>query len=765
MMKSLVWKESCIVWPFVAALAVLTMALYGAASRLEGANSAYWAILILMPNLMALGLPLLQVSQEEESGTLRWQRGLPIPWQSAGLSKVLVGHVAWIVGWVFTAGFDQLCRTMGGVAMRQSELLMQSTVDEQWIELTRLVTFSWLLLGLGYACACLTRTAARSLVLLIIAAIVFAFVSEGCVNWGGTGYFDKNWLGNRELSLGLAIVNATAAFVAFLMAAYWMRRKWLGSRSGWFGIEVHRTPSRTGILPTSAEIATAYRPPSFLYVQAPTRFRALLWQSVRQALGGLSIVSLLLLISILSYLVISPRNSAPWATLQLTLAMIVAGINTFGADGYRVPQKFFPEHGISTFSVWWSRLLVTLIAAACILIVHVFGIMFLWDHINGREVLGAVLVMLVALVVSIVIGMFARHAIVSYLLAAAVVLLVSFYGTFLYGCYPNYMWTGVAALGLMIVLTLPLCRLWSNGERDRRFILSAVGYGLCAVMLSILPILIHREWQSPAYDSVWHSQTLIEAQQAKVEGPIPKRYLYVSGHRSKPGMGVLNFSQQEILFLKDGFDTSDEEPMVFLAWRPNSWVEHFFGTVETQEDDSAYQGMGFGSRREFYANLVELGVGSIERTSLTNVTLFESDDIDLMETLLEQKLKGPVAIEILGDEVCEGFLSRLRTPEQKREQRRKALLHTWLTVQETQDISPFYNSYYMSTSVVHPFRFFLPWEDTFLVRRLDAAVRLSLQQLDSGRVLGPQDNAIRREAWEKMRIGDFTSKLWPTQNW
>ncbi len=765
MNKSLLWKEFYIVWPFVAALAVMAMMLFGASSFLTEAKTAQGLIFILIPNLVALGLPLLQVSQEEENGTLRWQRGLPISWHSAAFNKCLVGHVGWIFGWCFTVGCDQIGRALRAVDFRHSELLLYSPVSYPEIEYARYLTFSWLLLGIGYACAWTTKTAAKSLMLLVLATIAFTIVSEECVNWTLSKFFEGHLYGTPQLSLGFVFFNAATAMFAFVIAALMMRRRWLGGRWSWFGLEIHRASDRTPPMSSSTEVSAAYQPPAFLWIHSPSQFRALLWHAFRQASGGLLIAGLLSLTSLISYVFFDQRNVAPWVMLQGILAVIVIGVNTFGADGYKLPQKFYSEHGVSGFAVWSTRLLVTLGAFTCILAVHWFEIVVFADFIQGEESIAAVYALLIALVVSLVIGMFARHAIVSYLLCAAVALLVFIYSGFLYSCYPIALWTGAAALASMTLLTLPLCRIWLQGERGRRLILAATGFAVASIAVSIVPILLYREWQSPASDPKWRSQMMVDAQREAQTQPMQKQFVYLNGFRLTQSSNILRFTEQESALLKSAFEPSAAESIAYYLYSPSSWFAQLSSIVEANSADEVYKEMGFGSQREFYRNLIELGIGSIERTSLANMSLAESDDLDLLEIMLASKLKQAETISILGSEECEKFISRLRTPEQKRTQRRKALLKTWLdTSEENGGLDIFYSRTFPSESAVR-MRLILPWEITFLHRRLDGAVRLSLQQLESGHELEPQQNALRREAWDKMETASTPGGHWPTQYW
>ena len=85
--------------------------------------------LFLMPNLMALGAPVMLIGTEQENGTLDWLRSLPLHWRDVFVSKVVTALAAtlliwglasltlWMtVGWTLGRDpFSEDIRSVGGV--------------------------------------------------------------------------------------------------------------------------------------------------------------------------------------------------------------------------------------------------------------------------------------------------------------------------------------------------------------------------------------------------------------------------------------------------------------------------------------------------------------------------------------------------------------------------------------------------------------------------------------------------------------------------
>ncbi len=109
--QRLVWKDlvtirplllaiglSIVAMPFIAALAKV-------ASDDSGSSAVVWSIMlwILLPNLMAIGLPPMLIGTEEETGTLGWLRTLPIRWQTIADSKFVTAALCTLAAWLLAS--------------------------------------------------------------------------------------------------------------------------------------------------------------------------------------------------------------------------------------------------------------------------------------------------------------------------------------------------------------------------------------------------------------------------------------------------------------------------------------------------------------------------------------------------------------------------------------------------------------------------------------------------------------------------------------
>ncbi|MFK8112777.1 MAG: ABC transporter permease, partial [Rubripirellula sp.] len=196
MMKHLLWKDARALQPLVVAIVIcitaINLLLWLITSGEPNSSSSeglFVVIWILMPNLAALGAPAILVGGEEEKGTLRWLRTLPVHWSKVANAKLLVSIGAIALVWV-TASLALLVARLRfslditGNGFTFFHLSEGSAYTDSVLSLgglTYLMFFNLLLLLLGFVTAYSFRSPLTAL-LAVIPAIVLTTVAFGAAS-------------------------------------------------------------------------------------------------------------------------------------------------------------------------------------------------------------------------------------------------------------------------------------------------------------------------------------------------------------------------------------------------------------------------------------------------------------------------------------------------------------------------------------------------------------------------------------------------------
>jgi ABC-type transport system involved in multi-copper enzyme maturation permease subunit len=745
MFKALCWKEFRVAGPLalgVAALATVLHALtFAVADDPEG---FYFGYFLLFPNLVALGLPALQVGHEEEVGTLAWQKSLPVASRWIVTSKFAVAFICVLLVWI-------VCLVCFAIAMGNGQSWRLPTdltpgVGHSVVELFRLLSFTLMLLSSSFFANWLVRSAGFAVVLSAVSIAVATFASF---------VFVATFSGAAQASPKMALwIVWTQCFIATaLMAA-----SFVFAHLRW------RRPSVWGFsLPARSKPHPAYLPVRGVTIAQPGPRRALVWQSLRQNLGLYATVAGLGIIFVLHRWLQNPPDQSFWVVALPSLAAILLGVATFIGDSTRNRCRFLADHGVGRWKIWWTRMLLPSIFLAGVVLAVVL--------LNHRPEPLFWLTLLGFFAAGSISSMWARRPIVGYAGGPLMVATAAFYVGTLYSVYPEYWTTAFVGLGVVFVCTLRMTRRWAEGDRGVGFHARFCGWIALAALAIVVPIYAGRTITTPPAMPQWREQMynqLMALDRPDNANPPPIMVNVPSSLDS--GQGKL--SEDSIRMMREAADRVRQggtEVLLLAPGHPGRLQSLLFGSRGEKQQPIGEAGF------PAYEDILVLMANSIDQYQGQVLDIYFSDQLDQIETELARELDSANSREILGDSQWMEFASHLRTAEQRRSYRRRCLIASWgaMNTRSFDNRGSQWNtppkpaeplvridraSQLPSTFTIRQYYGGTTMRDVLLFERLrnwrliDRATKISLDQLMSPPLPEPSSaaNLLRREAWAQV---------------
>lgn len=776
-LRVLVWKDVSVLLPLALGLAGLLVVLaLVAMTTMSDPRNILDHCVILFPNLVALGAPILLLGHEEETGTLNWQRALPVNWRvvwaskwlAAGFVTLIVCAVAAIVSWIGSTQWG----------------LLPDGVGNKGFEAYRALSFTCMLLGAVMLICWFMRGATAALFTVVpIMVLLFAIAAQAGV-WLSSSYAAHFGIqaANRD-TLFVGFVQSIVSVVLFALSFGVARSRWLKSESP--ASRFLRMFSRAD----KAESHPAYVPATPVEISAPHVYRVLLWQWRQQAkvyllgVGGIAFLALASLFNDFA------RDSL---ILMMLLGNGLLGVSVFMGDTMKQRYRYLAQLGVSRWTVWWSRFIqmttIALLFNVFVCVVGYFAEAYEFDtspvyaSTFGDGVLFVTSFCVVPLVMGMICAMWARRPVVGALahIILTVVALV-FGAVFLAVDYSDYPLAVIPPVVVLFLLTVRMQGRWLDGDRGIGYAGRFVGWlGLSAAAF-VLSILVLRFWETPRLDPQWQKATIALSSEILPpdfvfeEVSLMLRQAYPWG--GNEAQVDLNLDEESLSQLR--------ECIARIQSGENVMVAEAYGSITLDRAFRAIVDAGrlgengpLGSEHRFwYTGILDLGFKSMEGLA-SRRWLVQSDQADDWEALLSEELALEDSRVYLGEEMWNAYVNRLRTPEQRSDDRRKALLYSWGEMTRWQPREVGRREDAAEQKFLHGFGGYTPRtypgvftgiEYARTDRYLNEATRVSLGQLDSGTVVA-MDGAEERNRirmWAEafgMDLGRPFQQF-PTRHW
>ncbi len=444
---------------------------------------------IMMPNMMALGAPAMLVGSEQESGTMGWTRSLPVSWKSFALSKAAVSIGAWLV----TMAASSIC--LWWLLHSHTEPLSIFAADLLRPEsVLRLVIFSTQLLLVGLVLSYVFKSPLASLLALVpvmlLLSVTFNWICRSDMTFSSTQYGMKLLTSIGALSI---------AALGLLQAVSAQKRMGRPTRSAVTATRVLAQPQPY----TSSRELWGFKRPSVR--------RALLWQAFRQQawpLLGLSlVVCVCLLVLNTDYRSWRPNPMTSW--IQSTLGILALAANWMGClcffgDSVSRRRLFAADRGISSRSMWWTRMAAPIL----VMLATLWCLSNIFPSATGKDYAAALATPLVAFAAGQLASMWIRRGALAFfvgpILFAGVGIAVwplaiyfrNYYGSFVFVSIP------------MFYATWRMCQRWLLDQSTRALHVGFIASLLLAPCLSYASILIQRYAFTPAAMPQWREKML-----------------------------------------------------------------------------------------------------------------------------------------------------------------------------------------------------------------------------------------------------------------
>ena len=504
--KHLIWKDVVTLRPlfYSAIIGVLGINILILFVQLAFSSSAtpdidpFIMLWILMPNLMALGVPPMLVGNEEETGTLSWLRTLPIRWQTIVDVKFFLGFASvvsvWLIASVMLYVFLSLIGTNNstmGDALRP-------------MSVANFGFFTLQLMLIGFILSYLFRSPVVSLIVLIPTIFVISWVSSFVGHYLLTG--TTHWVGQITHISPQNAITTIACAIGFLTFLWILQRLFARSR---FRSKTRQRYPKLQSKNASLSVAPAYRPTFFFIPSRPTQTSALLWQQMRQA-GPLVIP--LCMIGVIATLAYKFKHMfgmplsffGEIAPVVIGLACSWLGVLVFHGDNVRRRNGFFADRGISPTRIWWTRMALPLV---CFLLIAFFALIP-----NGRDGMMNSLIFASVLFVGFGTGQLTAQLSARPLLcflAAPAVHGIAYLGLLLLLMhYYAYHWTAGFMFPVLMFGTWRMCGRWIENQVGPKFNIRILAYLLLAVAVPYLILFGHRWWTTPPIDHAWRAKMM-----------------------------------------------------------------------------------------------------------------------------------------------------------------------------------------------------------------------------------------------------------------
>ncbi|KLU01778.1 putative signal peptide and transmembrane protein [Rhodopirellula islandica] len=514
--QHLVWKDFRMLQTLLLAGVIGTAALFflavlrAAIDPVSDPSLATLSVLwVLLPNLVALGIPPISLGTENEERTLDWLRTLPVTWSQVLLSKLLVGFAAWALAVLIATA----CFVLSWVVLRG---------EWDWGEIGRisgsesifeLMVYGVGLLICGWIAALIVRNPVGSVMLVIplivgltllwnysIAGLVSTHFHHGVT-------FLEATAGQRVAILCFAVVCLVAlgAVIAGL------------ARHRLAGASDHRWQA-------PAVASTSAWQPSVVQVAwhaKPRPFRALLWQQVRQTRLVIGVACSLSMFAVVWGLVGGDSDiQRALIVLGWPAAQLMLGVATFHGDRRGMRQGFFADRGWSPNLIWVTRLIPTALASSFLMVLFPFsagldlyigmpyGTVNLWQAFAFSVVVQTLLFL-----IGVLTGQWGRRPSLAFFGAPVVALLwmLPAFGLLaFYGGYTGLLWL---AAGVLLFATRRLTPLVMEGVSSAAVWGRGLAYCLLALGVMCLCLFTHRWWTTPPEMPQWRKEMLAIVQE------------------------------------------------------------------------------------------------------------------------------------------------------------------------------------------------------------------------------------------------------------
>ena len=541
----LLWKDAITVKPLLIAIVIgiivfnLIVLLFARPEYLESSYATTFLIWILMPNLMALGVPAMLVGTEQESGTFDWMRTLPISWKKVVASKILIGVAATLLVWAIASFVLWVTTSTYGHVQNAFASDLKSADGVLY-----LLYFSISLLFCGYVTAFLLRSPVAALLSVVPLVTCLTWVLNETARWYlGNGPWGSTYSAHGAATSEWLTVVVAAIFVIVALASiaivFARRRLTMPSRN--ISLSLPR-----------ASIDTVYRPPRNLVMKRPSPVMAMLWQQRQQiAIYAAALIAINLYFGFIhghsrSY---ESRQTvlAEFAPLVMMLSVGWLGCLAFYGDSVRRRCAYFADRGVSPTKVWWTRLL-----PVCLIGIVLLGIWFWASWMRNENNLVPVaftVYMLVIFACGQMAAMWLRRPTLSFFAAPVYTLLISLpYLFFLLPAYESYLWTPALALPVLFFATWRLTGRWLERRIDIAFHWRAIAYSILAAVLPCIVIVGHRLSTMPAAMPEWRAQNDVES---RIVGDLRKQF---EQHRLFRGVEISPQAHDAPYFVDDEWE-------------------------------------------------------------------------------------------------------------------------------------------------------------------------------------------------------------------
>ncbi|MEM9366303.1 MAG: ABC transporter permease [Planctomycetota bacterium] len=502
----------------------------------------YFMTWVLAPFLAALGLPARLMGMENEDRTFDWLRTLPVSSHLVVTVKLCVAVFVWGLLFATASLFTWIAmKSQMGLALQREGIAVLAIGAS---------SFSLLLVGL-IACL-LVRTTVYALLLtipLLLGAMTVWQMLRLMIFWALRSGYSAGLRGDDGFS---AFVASTICMGTGVALVYWLGHRRLTGAS-------EERPVVRALEPSP------YQSPSYVPVGRISAWRALLWQQRKQTRTG---VSLCLMVAGLCLLfAFATRNTGglspePVSFIVTCLVLCYLGVLSFHNDSKQEQIGFLAHHGLSSFVVWWTRLLPTLIPALLILVLWdrlVYGERFLGDSLlspPGPATLNAAQCGSFLLGVACVqccqrpsLAFFLAPILTLGWLVPATSLLVTYYA--------GYLHLVILTIPILLFATYRVTRYWMNGGHAG-VLWRVCGYAMLAWLVVTGSLFAHRYATMPP-DRIADLESAIKRFERPLAGPgiatsrqQPAKLLFaIRDPGSSVGYGYQDYSGNAINWRKE----------------------------------------------------------------------------------------------------------------------------------------------------------------------------------------------------------------------
>lgn len=509
--QHLVWKDFRMLQPLLLAgvigtaalffLAVLRAAIDPASDPSLTTLSVLW---VLLPNLVALGIPPISLGTENEERTLDWLRTLPVTWSQVLLSKLLVGFAAWALAVLIATA----CFVLSWVVLRGEwdwGEIGRISGSESIFELT---VYGVGLLICGWIAALIVRNPVGSVMLVIPLIVGLTLL------WN----YSIAGLVSTPFHHGVTFLEATAGQRVAILCFAVVCLVALGAMIA--GLARHRLAGASDHRWQAPAVASASAwQPSVVQVAwhtKPRPFRALLWQQVRQTRLVIGAACSFALFSLLSIWTDGNHGfHALLVVLGWPAAHLMLGVAAFHGDRRGTRQGFFADRGWSPNLIWVTRLIPNAMTSLFLILVFPFvsgldlylgmhyGTGTLWQAFGFNGVVQTLLFL-----IGVLTGQWGRRPSLAFFGAPVVALLwmLPAFGLLaFYGGYTSLLWL---AAGVLLFATRRLTPFVMEGVSSAAVWGRGLAYCLLALGVMCLCLFVHRWWTTPPEMPAWRNEML-----------------------------------------------------------------------------------------------------------------------------------------------------------------------------------------------------------------------------------------------------------------